>query len=113
MSAKLSSLDPVLFNSVVVAVAVAVAVALISESNSVTDSVDAKQRRRETMTNSLRSDVSQMVVTAGNEILSSLRARQCACGCWRHLLDPRMARSIEADSDLRLRHNHRTFSSEK
>ncbi|ESR64679.1 hypothetical protein CICLE_v10010009mg [Citrus x clementina] len=50
ISAKLSSLDPVLFNSVVVAVAVAVA--LISESNSVTDSVDAKQSRKETMTSS-------------------------------------------------------------
>ena len=52
ISAKLSSLDPVLFNSVVVAVAVAVA--LISESNSVTDSVDAKQSRKETMTSSVR-----------------------------------------------------------
>ena len=47
MLAKLPSLDPVLFNSVVVAVAVA----LIFESNLVIELVDAKLKKRETMTN--------------------------------------------------------------
>ena len=73
MSAKLSSLDPVLFNSVVVAVAVAVAVALISESNSVTDSVDAKQRRRETMTNSVRNILIAKIVYQNAAFSSSSR----------------------------------------